>query len=159
VRAPRGVVRVAVPFLVVGCLLPLLAGLPAWAGEAQPAVTLQAQVIYATSQPGPVDPRLGTLAGNLQKSLPYKSYQLVDAPKGSAALNQTWRTGIPGDRSLEITPTATEGEHHSVMVRYLGPGGQPLLNTTVRLRRGATFLLGKDTPYREGVLIIAISAN
>ena len=122
-------------------------------------VSLQTQVIYATNQPGGADSRLGNLAAELEKSLPYKTYQLLDSPRGSAALNQTWRTGLPDNRSLEITPTAIQEGQYSVAVRVLGPGGQQLVNTVVRLRRGSTFLISKGTPYKDGVLIIAISAS
>ena len=122
------------------------------------AVSLQAQVIYAANQPGGVDSRLGSLAGNLQKTFRYSSYQLLDAPKGSAILNQTWRTGLPDNRSLEITPTAIQDGQYSLTVRVLGASGQPSVNTAVRLRRGATVLVGGPS-HQQGVLIIAISAN
>jgi hypothetical protein len=122
-------------------------------------VSLQAQVIYAANQPGGVDSRLGSLAGNLQKTFRYSMYQLLDAPKGSATLNQTWRTGLPDKRSLEITPTAIQDGQYNLTVRVLGVGGQPSVNTAVRLRRGATVLVGGGPPYQQGVLIIAISAN
>jgi len=117
---------------------------------------LQAQVIYAANQPGGVDNRLGSLAGNLQKTFRYSSYQLLDTPKWSAALNQTWRTGLPDNRSLEITPTAIQDGQYSLTVRVLGAAGQPAVN--LRLRRGATVLVG-GPPHQQGVLIIAISAN
>jgi len=122
------------------------------------AVSLQTQVIYAANQPGGVDSRLGSLAGNLQKTFRYSSYQLLDAPKGSAILNQTWRTGLPDNRSLEITPTAIQDGQYSLTVRVLGASGQPSVNTAVRLRRGATVLVGGPS-HQQGVLIIAISAN
>jgi hypothetical protein len=121
-------------------------------------VSLQAQVIYAANQPGGVDSRLGSLVGNLQKTFRYSMYQLLDAPKGSATLNQTWRTGLPDNRSLEITPTAIQDGQYSLTVRVLGAGGQASLNTVVRLRRAATVLVGGPS-HQQGVLIIAISAN
>jgi hypothetical protein len=122
-------------------------------------VSLQAQVIYAANQPGGVDNRLGSLAANLQKTFRYSMYQLLDAPKGSATLNQTWRTGLPDNRSLEITPTAIKDGQYNLTVRVLGADGQPLVNTVVRLRRAATVLVGGGPPHQQGVLIIAISAN
>ena len=122
------------------------------------AVSLQAQVIYAANQPGGVDNRLGSLAANLQKTFRYSMYQLLDAPKGSATLNQTWRTGLPDNRSLEITPTVIQDAQYNLTVRVLGAGGQPSVNTAVRLHRGATVLVGGPS-HQQGVLIIAISAN
>jgi hypothetical protein len=116
------------------------------------------QVIYAANEPGGVDSRLGGLAGDLQRMFRYSMYQLLDAPQGSAALNQGWRAGLPGDRTLEIVPTAIQGGQYSLTVRVLGPGGQALLNTGVRLRSGATVLVGGPT-HQKGVLIIAITAG
>ena len=126
--------------------------------HAQATVPLRAQVIYAANQPGGVDSRLGGLAGELQKTFRYSMYQLLDAPQGTVALNQPWRTGLPGGRSLEIVPTAIQEGQYSLTVRVLGPAGQALVNTAVRLRTGATVLVGGPT-HETGVLIIAISAG
>ena len=121
-------------------------------------VALQAQVIYAANQPGGVDGRLGSLAESLQKTFRYSMYQLVDAPSGSAALNQMWRTALPDNRWLEITPTAIQDGQYSLTVRVLASSGQPSVNTVVRLRRGSTVLVGGPS-HQKGVLIIAISAH
>ena len=121
-------------------------------------VPLQAQVIYAANEPGGVDSRLGSLAENLKKTFRYSMYQLVDTPKGSPALNQTWKAELPDNRSLEVIPTAIQEGQYSLTVRVLSSGGQPSVNTAVRLRRGATVLVGGPS-HQKGVLIIAISAN
>lgn len=125
---------------------------------AQATVSLRAQVIYAANEPGGVDSRLGSLAGELQKTFRYSMYQLLDAPQGSPALNQPWRATLPGGRSLEIVFTAIQDGQYSLTVRVLGPSGQALVNTLVRLRSGATVLVGGPT-HQSGVLIIAISAG
>ena len=122
-------------------------------------VSLQVQVIYAANQPGGVDSRLGNLAENLQKTFRYSMYQLLDAPKGSAPLNQTWRAALPDSRSLEITPTAIQAGQYSLTVHVHEAGGKSLVNTVVRLRRGSTVLVGGGPPYQKGVLIIAVTAN
>ena len=67
-----------------------------------------------------------SLAGNLQKTFRYSRYQLLDAPQASATLNQTWRTGLPDNRALEITPTAIQDGQYNLTVRVLGAGGQPV---------------------------------
>jgi cell division inhibitor SulA len=139
------------------CALALLGARDVRAGEIPRAVALQAQVIYAANQPGGVDARLGSLATNLQKTFRYSMYQLLSAPTGSTALNQVWRTGLPDDRALEITPTGVQEGQVSLTVRVLAAGGQPLVNTAVRLKHGSTVLVGAP-PHQQGVLIIAISA-
>ena len=123
---------------------------------AQATVSLRLQVIYAANDPGGVDSRLGGLAADLQRTFRYSMYQLLDAPQGTAALNQGWRAGLPGDRWLEIVPTAIQAGQNSLTVRVLSPGGQALVNTAVRLRRGATVLVGGPT-HQKGVLIIGIT--
>lgn len=139
------------------CLALIVAGLPSGV-TAQAAVSLRVQVIYAANDPGGVDARLGSLAGELQRTFRYSKYQLLGAPQGSAALNQAWRVSLPEGRSLEIIPMAIQGDQSSLSVRVLGSGGQSLLNTMVRLRRGATVLVGGPL-HQNGVLIIAISAG
>ena len=126
--------------------------------SAQATVSLRAQVIYAANEPGGVDGRLGGLAAELQRTFRYSMYQLLAAPQGSAALNQSWRAELPGDRRLEITPTAIQGGQYSLTVRVLSSGGQALVNTGVRLRSGATVLVGGPS-HQKGVLIIAITAG
>lgn len=140
------------------CIPWVILGGPAFELSAQVTVPFRVQVIYAANEPGGVDSRLGGLAADLQRTFRYSMYRLLDAPQGSAPVNQAWRAGLPGDRSLEIVPTAIQGEQYSLTVRVLGASGQALVNTAVRLRRGATVLVGGPA-HQKGVLIIAISAG
>ena len=137
-------------FIGAGVALPGLA----W-GQ---TVSLHVQVIYAANQEGGVDSRLGALAENLKKTFRYSMYQLLDAPEGSAGLNEVWRTALPDNRSLEITPTGVQDGQHSLAVRVLLADGKVPVNTVVRLRRGSTVLVGGPS-HQKGVLIIAISAS
>lgn len=143
-------------WLLLSVLCGLLAASPRL-GWGQ-TVSLQAQVIYAANEPGGVDSRLGSLAENLRKTFRYSMFQLLDTPKGSPALNQAWKAELPDNRSLEITPTAIQEGQYNLKVRVLNAGGQPAVNTTVRLHRGSTVLVGGPS-HQKGVLIIAISAN
>lgn len=153
VRRSHGVFLSLVLLLALGSLLtlpPLATG--------QGAVPLKVQVIYAANEAGGVDGRLGTLAAELQKTFRYSKYELLDSPQGSAAVNQGWRTGLPGDRSLEITPTAIKDGEYTLTVRVQASGGQALVNTRVKLKAGRTVLVGGPT-HQKGVLIIAITAG
>lgn len=132
-------------------------GITASRVAAQATVSLRVQVIYAANEPGGVDSRLGGLAADLQRTFRYSMYQLLEAPQGTAALNQGWRAALPGDRWLEIVPTAIQEGQYTLAVRVLGSGGKTLVNTVVRLRRGNTVLVGGGPPYQKGVLIIAIT--
>lgn len=145
-------------FVCVGFAVVRLGGSPTevWAQE---VVSLRAQVIYAANEPGGVDAKLGNLAGELQRTFRYSMYQLLEAPQGSAALNRPWRVGLPGDRTLEVIPTAIQGGQYNLTVHVLGPGGQALVNTQVRLRGGGPPVIVGGLLHQKGVLIIAISAG
>lgn len=145
--------------LLLFCLVQMVTSMGAFPTEvrAQQTVSLKAVVIDASNEPGGIDPKLGNLAGELQR-LPYSTYRLLETPQGSAALNQTWKTGVPDNRSLEVTPTAIQGGQYSLRIRVLGPGGQTLVNTEVRLRGGSPFLVAVPTGQKRA-LLIAISAG
>ncbi len=146
-------------FVLVGGSIILLL-LPVWLA-AQTPVAFQVRVIQAAKQSGGVDARLSGLAKELQelqKAFGYTTFQLLDAPRGVAPLNQQWKTAIPGNRSLEIVPTASQGGQHTFQVRFLGANGQVLVNSQVRLKSGATVFVGK-VPHQEGDIYIAISAD
>ncbi|MFB3817369.1 MAG: hypothetical protein ACE147_06880 [Candidatus Methylomirabilales bacterium] len=132
----------------------LLAVAPA---AAQAQISLRAQVIYASNQAGGVDGRLSGLSAELQ-TFRYSSYKLLQELRGSAALNQTWRSGLPGGRRLEVTPTAMQGGQATLAIRVLA-GGQAVLNTSVRLRSGGPPVLVGGFRHDEGFLIIALSAS
>lgn len=143
----------------VFCILAVILGTPSPPVHAQRTVSFRVQVIYAADEPGGVDNRLGGLAKDLQRTFRYSMYRLLDAPQGSAALNQVWTSSLPGDRRLEIVPTGVQGDQYSLTVRVLSSGGQALVNTRVRLRgRGSPALVGGLT-HEKGVLIIAITAG
>lgn len=153
VRRRHGVFPSLALLLLLGSLLPLP---PVATGQG--AVPLKVQVIYAANEPGGVDGRLGTLAAELQKTFRYSKYELLDSPQGSAPLNQGWRTALPGDRLLEITPTAIKDGEYTLTVRVQTSGGQAMVNTRVKLKAGRTVLVGGPT-HQKGVLIIAITAG
>lgn len=156
-RSPcAGLGRVVVSVCLVAGFVGVAVALPGFAwGQ---TVSLQVQVIYAANQDGGVDGRLGALAENLKKTFRYSMYQLLDAPKGSAGLNEVWRTALPDNRSLEITATGVQDGQVSLAVRVLLADGKVPVNTVVRLRRGSTVLVGGPS-HQNGVLIIAISAS
>jgi hypothetical protein len=145
-------------FLPLFSVLAAILAPPSVTVYAQATVSLRVQVIYAANEPGGVDSRLGGLTGDLQRTFRYSMYKLLDAPQGAAALNQAWTAILPDDRRLEIVPTAIQGGQYSLTVRVLSPAGQSVVNTAVRLRSGATVLVGGPS-HQQGVLIIAITAG
>lgn len=142
----------------------LVGGIGGWlaaeaaAGDAPGPIALQAQIIYASAEPGGIDSRLGNLAANLEKTFRYSRYQLLDAPKGAVGIGQAWKTTLPGERAMEVVPTGIQDGQYSLNVRILGAGGQAQVSSIVRLKRASTVLIGGPS-HQQGVLIIAISVN
>jgi len=145
-------------FLSLFCVLATILATPSITVYAQAAVSLRVQVIYAANEAGGVDSRLGGLAVDLQRTFRYSMYKLLDAPQGSAALKEAWTSSLPDDRRLEIVPTAIQEGQYNLTVRVLSSAGQAVVNTAVRLKSGATVLVGGPS-HQKGVLIIAITAG
>ncbi len=150
--------HLAPSFLPLFWILAAILATPSVTLYAQATVSLRVQVIYAANEPGGVDSRLGGLAGDLQRTFRYSMYKLLDAPQGSATLNQAWTASLPDDRRLQIIPTAIQEGQYSLTVRVLSTAGQAVVNTAVRLKSGATVLVGGPS-HQRGVLIIAITAG
>ena len=139
--------------------LTILLGLLATARPGEAAtVSLRAEVILASNQGTGTDERLGPVAKQLNDSFKYSRYELLATPAGDAQVSQTWRAPLPGGRTLEVTPTAVAEGNYQLQVRVLGPKGEPVMTSSVRLRPGGTVLIG-GPPNPPGVLIIALSAS
>ncbi len=141
----------------------LAAGLTALAGagHAQGPLTLQAHVILASNQGQGVDKAIEGIGGELRKIFRYSRYTLLTRVSGRAALKETWRTPLPGGRTLQVTPLAVQDGLWQVGVKILrgsGPSQESLLTSTVKLRSGGSVLLA-GPPHEQGILVIALSAH
>ncbi len=143
--------RGAGPFL-------LLALLAAPRGGAAATVQIRADVILASNQGTGIDERLGAAAKQLGDAFKYSRYELQSSPSGAAQLGQPWQAALPGGRTLEVTPTAIAEGNYVLQVRVLGPKGDPVMTSSVRLRPGGSVFIG-GPPHPPGVLIIALSAS
>ncbi len=127
------------------------------AGDAA-TVPVRAEVILASNQGAGTDPRLGQVAKQLGEAFKYSRYELVSTHAGDAQMAQPWRAALPGERMLEVTPTGVGEGNYYLQVRVLGPKGEPLVSSNVRLRPGGIVFIG-GPPHAPGVLIIALSAQ
>ncbi len=146
--------------LLTGLLAAGLTALPG-AGHAQGPLTLQAHVILASNQGQGVDKAIEGIGGELQKIFRYSRYTLLTRVSGRAALKETWRTPLPGGRTLQVTPLAVKDGLWQVGVQILrgsGPSEESLLTSTVKLRSGGSVLLA-GPPHDQGILVIALSAH
>ena len=154
--ATRSVVLAVRPIgAVVLCLLAFVA---VERTAAAATVPLRATVIAASNQGAGIDEKLGTLVKQLNEAFKYSKYDLVGNHGGDAQVGQAWKASLPGNRTLEVTPTAVADGQYKLQVRVLGPTGEPVMTSNVNLRPGGTVLIG-GPPHPPGVLIIALSAS
>ena len=160
--APRrpGGGRAGLRPLIVGLLAAGSAAL-AGAAQAQGPLTLQVHVILASNQGQGVDKAIEGIGEELRKIFRYSRYQLLSRASGRAPLKETWRTPLPGGRTLQVTPLAVQDALWQVGVKILrgtGASEESLLTSTVKLRSGGSVLLA-GPPHDQGILVIALSAH
>ena len=145
--------RAALGSLLV-LLLVLLSALAPVRAEAQ-VVRFSAQVLLASDGGGggSVPPDLQQLLPRLQQTLRYRDYTLLERYSGQAAVGQTQRFSVPGDRQLEITP---EGAAPARLRVRLVRGNVAEVNTVIQAAPGAPAVLGGPR-HGNGVLIIVVS--
>ncbi len=133
--------------------------LPATLSAAQAKVNLSAQVIYAATEAGGIDDRLGALATELQRTFRFSMYQLLDSPKGSASSSEPWILALPGNRRLDVSLTSIQHARFHLTVRVFSANGKPLLRTAIILQSGGPPALVGGLKHERGVLIIALTAD
>jgi hypothetical protein len=114
--------------------------------------------VVVASQEGPtMDPALASIRNQLQSMFNYSSYRMVDRLKRTLSVGETGEFGLPGDRSMRVTPVPAKGNKVRLAVR-ITEGGRNMLTTTLGLSRGGMVIVG-GPPYQKGVLILIISAE
>lgn len=143
----------------------VLAGLACAArGEAQvgappttDAVEVRIDTVLASSVGARFDPALAPLRRPFTQLFPYSSYHLIQGERRVMPWRHEERFLLPGGRYLVVTPRGVSGDRVSLGV-MLFQGARPLVNTVLSLKNRGVFLVGGPR-YRDGVLIIAISAR
>jgi hypothetical protein len=114
--------------------------------------------VVVASQDGPtMDPELSSIRNQLQSMFNYSSYRMIDRLKRTLSVNETGEFGLPGGRSMRVTPVPAKGNKVRLAVQIM-EGERNLLTTTLGLSRGGMVIVGGPS-YRKGVLILIISAE
>jgi len=142
----------AVAFLA---LLLILAHAVAAAPDAPVAVDVG--VVVASNEGDTMDPALTPIRNQLYSMFNYTSYRLVERLKRTLSVGETGDFGLPGNRSMRVTPVPAKGDKVRLAVQMM-EGERNLLTTTLGLSRGGMVLVG-GPPYQKGVLILIISAE
>ena len=104
-----------------------------------------------------MDPELSSIRNQLQSMFNYSSYRMIDRLKRTLSVNETGEFGLPGGRSMRVTPVPAKGNKVRLAVQIM-EGERNLLTTTLGLSRGGMVIVGGPS-YRKGVLILIISAE
>ncbi len=120
-------------------------------------VSLDVQVVYASSNKNYVDPTLRSLKKKLNALFSYTSYEIIEKKSGDAGVGQIRTFSLPGGRLMEIVPKSIGREEVELDVKIRGRRKE-LVSTTLSMERSAIVMVGGPR-YRDGVLIILISAD
>jgi hypothetical protein len=142
----------AVAFLA---LLLILAHAVAAAPDAPVAVDVG--VVVASNEGNAMDPALTPIRNQLHSMFNYTSYRLIERLKRTLSVGETGDFGLPGNRSMRVTPVPAKGNKVRLAVQMM-EAERNLLTTTLGLTRGGMVLVG-GPPYQKGVLILIISAE
>jgi hypothetical protein len=140
----------------IACIALLLLAHPVPASSDAP-VTVDLGVVLASSEGTTMDPELSSIRSQLQSMFTYSSYRMVDRMKRTLNVGETGDFGLPGNRSMRVTPVPSEGTKVRLAVQIM-EGNSNLLTTTLGLKRGGMVLVGGPS-YQKGVLILIISAE
>jgi RNA polymerase sigma-70 factor (ECF subfamily) len=107
--------------------------------------------------PNGEDERIRRILPQLRMLFRYNHYTTLERHRVEGPLGALQRFAIPGERSLEVTPDAMQGQRVRMKVR-LFKGDHPEMNASIIAAPGAPAVLG-GPPHGNGVLIIILWAN
>ncbi len=149
-RKPGALPRIAALFAVL-----VIAA--ASASPAETPVSVELGVAVASNQGSRIDPQLADLRVKLKAMFDFTSYRMLDRRKRTLAVGETGDFGLPGGRSMQVTPVPSAGNKVRLAVQIM-EGQRNLLTTTLGLSRGGMVLVAGPS-YQNGVLILIISAD
>ncbi|MCL5966702.1 MAG: hypothetical protein M1550_05800 [Deltaproteobacteria bacterium] len=125
--------------------------------RAADGVAVDIGVVLASNEGSSVDPSLATLRAKLGSMFNYSSYKMLDRLRRPLGLGQTGDFGLPGGRSIRVTPI-TAARNKARLAIQIMEGSRNLVTTTVGMSRGGMVLVGGPR-YQNGTLILLISAE
>jgi len=121
-----------------------------------PAVNVQLMVVHASEGEAYVDPQLERLEKHLQ-FLRYDNYRVLDVHRSPVVKGKTTTFAIEGGRKVSIDLLEKNKEEVRLRVQMF-KDGKKLVDTTVRVKRGSTFVVA-GPKHKGGILLLPITAN
>lgn len=127
-----------------------------WAGvelQASPTVEVEAILVQASNQPGPVDRRLSGVEGQLRQVFQFQRYEVLGIRRQSMQLTQQIRLDLGHGYAVNVHTGPGNGRIRAQIEWF--HGGRRLLSTSVNLVRGVPTILG-GPPHGGGTLILVL---
>ncbi len=121
-----------------------------------PAVNVQLMVVHATEGEAFVDPKLESLEKHLE-FLRYDNFKVLDTHRSPVVMGKATSFEIEGGRKVNITLLEKNDTEVKLRVQMFKEG-KKLVDTTVRVKRGSTFVVA-GPKYKGGMLLLPITAN
>ena len=115
------------------------------------------RIIHASSGPVHMDRALKDLGRELQSVFKYTSYRLVSRKPLNLTHHQVGRISLPGNRTLEISPTGFKKGRIKFKINIL-KRNKSVFTTEILLRNGSSITIG-GPDYKKGYLLFNISAT
>lgn len=126
------------------------------AATAPETVNLQLMVVHAKAGETFLDPRLAGIERHL-KLLPYDSFKVLSTDKAVLRPGKAAEFPVEGGRQVKATLLSADEAKAQVRVEVY-KGGEKLVDTTVSVNRGSTFMVGGPR-HDGGILLLPITAN
>jgi len=122
----------------------------------QQGIQIQARLVHATKEgDGSSDARLRDIEAQLRSLFRFSTYKLVSQKGATVAPGKPQTIKLSSDCSVGLTLQGPPAGQATVQVQ-LNWGGKPVLNTTVRLGRGANVILGGPPDGKGGSYMLAL---
>ena len=117
---------------------------------------VQISVVHATDSETGIDPRLAALTSSF-RYFKYKGYRLLSTQDADVSVGEDHSFPIEGGRRLKVTLISKDETRARVRVEVTSDDGK-LLDTTVSINRGGTFIVAGPT-YKDGILMLPVRAD
>lgn len=125
--------------------------------SANAATTTNVRVIHASTENRYLDPGLNDIVSELETVFKYTSYRLINSRRMTLDFNQKGQVGLPGDRTLEITPLSSSGDRIKYDIKILKKNRQ-VFQTGILLKNNGSITIGGPR-FNNGSLLFNISGS
>jgi hypothetical protein len=126
--------------------------------EERKSAEIQVWSIRATTKNKEISPELRELAEKLKKEFKFTGFKLEEKASGSASIDETYSTKLPGGYQANVMPKSIEGKKVQLAIEIL-KGKDSKVKSKVTIAAGQFQLFGGLSLDHGDQLIVAVSAK